>query len=578
MNILANGFHWFERAAEQVAGEHDVVRVGVPEIRRAWERPSPDWYREFVPAGWQPDVALFCCPEYHVMPPYLGELPCPVALWIGDWYMNPNALRQLAPFADLLLADAVGTRALRAAGLANVEECCPWTFDPALHRPDWEAAPLHDVSFVGSFNSRIHVERNRWLERVLRLPDRYRVTVTAGLWDEDYVEFLQRSRLSFNYSATGDVNMRCFEATACGSLLLVERENREISRWLRPGEDCVLYGEDDFEDVVAHYLEHEDERAAIARSGWERVQAHAPQERMPQLVQRLESLADAGGARPARRPGRVEAAKASAFQALNRTVDDKAFAGIEVVLDEAENAQPDDAAVLVNRGVLYLLYAATLTGETRDEFARLGVEYHNRAVQVEPGDATARLNQGRIAEALGAPDAALAIYRNLLAAIDGGGCVARPDRVLCPPVLDWFTMRWQDRSLHAAPSREEELTALVVADAAERLADLTPPGAERLALYRRAVETSGTPGGRRKLAAALGEIGDTDGALSGLAACVAETPMTTDVWELYLAALHARGRRDDAHAFLQDRERMLRRLPTYEGSLERLRATLAAPA
>lgn len=566
VRILCNGFHWFEAAGAAVDREHSVVRVSAEDIRRAWERPSPDWYRALVPDGWEPDVALFCCPEYHVLPPFFSRLPCPVALWVGDWYMNPSAVLQLAPLADVVLADAVGVRRLGTAGVANVEECCPWTFDPALHRPDWDAEPLHDVSFVGNLSWKIQAERNRWVERLLRLPDDYRATVTAGIYDEDYAAFLRRSRISFNRSVTGDVNMRCFEAPACGSLLLVERENAEIGRWFRPGEECVLYGDDDFEDVIAYYLDHEDERAAIARAGWERVQEHAPAPRLRELIDRLGDLAQSGITRSQPRP--ATEASATAFQALHRTVDEKAYGGVEMMLEQGERDSQADGGVLVNRAALYLLHAESQPPDTQRDAIHAALDNLARAAQADPADAVARLNRAALAQLVGATEIARAVYVELLKDLEAGRAAVYANRLLYPQELSPFMMAWFEAALD--PDPDAKLSQALAAEVAERLADITDSPAHRAALYQRAVVHGAAPTARAKLASLLLAHGAQAEGIAQLEQLIGREPLMTWIWESYVTVLRDSGQPEAARVFAEDRARLLARSTVHRDAAARL--------
>ena len=70
----------------------------------------------------------------------------------------------------------------------------------------------------------------------------------------------------------GECNRRAFEAACCGALLFQERGNAETAAFFRDREECVCYGEDDLEDLLEHYLTHEDERRALAAAGQARVQ------------------------------------------------------------------------------------------------------------------------------------------------------------------------------------------------------------------------------------------------------------------------------------------------------------------
>jgi hypothetical protein len=170
VRILAGELHWLGPAVDDLRAEHDLVVLDAEAVRGTWAAPGEGWWRRVVPDGWVPDVALFATPEYVPVPPLLSALPCPVVLWVGDWYANWQGVSWISDQAELVLADATGVAALRRAGLVDVAECCPWTWDPRRHHADWDAAPARDVGFVGNLNEALQVRRNRWLGRLAELP------------------------------------------------------------------------------------------------------------------------------------------------------------------------------------------------------------------------------------------------------------------------------------------------------------------------------------------------------------------------------------------------------------------------
>jgi spore maturation protein CgeB len=55
-------------------------------------------------------------------------------------------------------------------------------------------------------------------------------------------------------------------------LIFQEAENRELPTCFRDREECVYYRSDNFEELVTYYLEHEEERAALANAARQRAQ------------------------------------------------------------------------------------------------------------------------------------------------------------------------------------------------------------------------------------------------------------------------------------------------------------------
>ncbi len=92
---------------------------------------------------------------------------------------------------------------------------------------------------------------------------------------EEYADRYKRAKLALSFSlARGQnvVNARPFEAMNCGAMLL-EQESLELSKLYTPFVDYVPWTDkEDLLKKVQYYLEHDDERKAIADAGCKKTQ------------------------------------------------------------------------------------------------------------------------------------------------------------------------------------------------------------------------------------------------------------------------------------------------------------------
>lgn len=81
---------------------------------------------------------------------------------------------------------------------------------------------------------------------------------------------LHNSSFSLDLAGTTTANMRIFEATACGALLLTE-EQSNLHLYFDPKTEIVTYrNESELYNTIEHFLNHDDERQAIAERGRQR--------------------------------------------------------------------------------------------------------------------------------------------------------------------------------------------------------------------------------------------------------------------------------------------------------------------
>jgi spore maturation protein CgeB len=168
------------------------------------------------------------------------------------------------------------------------------------------------LSFIGGLEPTVHGRGTALLERLAgRVPisvwgygagglareSPIRASYHGEAWGLDMYEVLSRSRISLNRHidvAEGYANnMRLFETTGVGTLLLTEAAPN-LADLFAPGREVVTYeDEDDLVDKIEHYLEHDAERGEIAAAGQRRtLNEHTYRRRMTELAAILERRLD----------------------------------------------------------------------------------------------------------------------------------------------------------------------------------------------------------------------------------------------------------------------------------------------
>jgi len=161
-----------------------------------------------------------------------------------------------------------------------------------------------DMTFIGSFHPG-HSGRVAWLEALcLRFPQtKVWAPSIAPLapnspicacyegpaWGRGMCRILACSKITLNKH--GDFapyanNGRLYEATGMGALLMTDwKEN--LHELFEPGKEVVAYhSSDQCAELVTHYLEHDNEREAIARAGQQRtLREHTEYQRTQELIE-----------------------------------------------------------------------------------------------------------------------------------------------------------------------------------------------------------------------------------------------------------------------------------------------------
>lgn len=251
----------------------------------------------------------------------------PDVLYCQDlWFLPPQKLAELRPYAKLVVGqiasplppeaylkgyDLILTSfphfvpRLRAMGVAA--ECFRIGFDTRVLELLGEVEQDIDASFVGGI-SRHHGKALPMLEYLARSTPIEFFGYGAGslsrsspivarhhgeVWGLDMYRALARSRVTLNrhinVAENNANNMRLYEATGVGALLITDRKDN-LGELFEVGKEVVAYSSpEEAAELIRYYIAHPEEARAIARAGQARtLRDHTYQRRMDELVPVLE--------------------------------------------------------------------------------------------------------------------------------------------------------------------------------------------------------------------------------------------------------------------------------------------------
>ena len=142
-----------------------------------------------------------------------------------------------------------------------------------------------DIGFVGTDNINIK-SRVRFINFLKKRFDNF--VREQGIFFEDMAEFYNRCKIVPNQCPADDINMRTFEATACGALLITPNLPY-LKELFEIGKEIVVYDDIlDLEKKINYYLKHDKEREKIARAGQIRtLKDHTYSKRVEKIIKTL---------------------------------------------------------------------------------------------------------------------------------------------------------------------------------------------------------------------------------------------------------------------------------------------------
>jgi GT2 family glycosyltransferase/2-polyprenyl-3-methyl-5-hydroxy-6-metoxy-1,4-benzoquinol methylase/tetratricopeptide (TPR) repeat protein len=209
----------------------------------------------------------------------------PSAFWAIDTHMNLERYLRVAPYYDLVFtAQRDGAEVLQRKGIAAT--WLPLACDPGLHRRH-ELAKMRDLCFIGNLVDGPRVDMVHFLKT------RFPSMLVDRKYFAEMAQAYSESKIVFNRSIKNDINMRIFEAVACGSLLMTNALSENgLDELFRDGTHLATYtSSEELLDKLRYYLQHDEIRETIANMGMAHAhQAHTYGHRVVRILEAAEVI------------------------------------------------------------------------------------------------------------------------------------------------------------------------------------------------------------------------------------------------------------------------------------------------
>lgn len=248
----------------------------------------------------KPDV-LYCQDLSFFPPEIIRKLRATVRLVVGQ-IACPMPPEHFLKSYDLILTSLPHyVNRFRAMGINS--EYFPIGFEPRILQELGVTERNIDVSFVGGI-SRYHYESVPMLEHLaystpiqffgygvenLDKSSPIHSRHNGEVWGLDMYRILGKSRITVNrhINIAGEEanNMRLFEATGMGSLLITDKK-KNLGELFEVNKEVVTYScKEEAAELINHFLKNPEEADKIAKAGQEKtIEMHSYRQRMRELV------------------------------------------------------------------------------------------------------------------------------------------------------------------------------------------------------------------------------------------------------------------------------------------------------
>jgi spore maturation protein CgeB len=225
----------------------------------------------FDPSFLQPNDILLYVDPAPTWPLGLESVSCITVAYFIDVHREINSRLQIASFFDLVfVAQKEYVKAFHQEGHSQTF-WLPLACDEEIHNQSTAERSL-DVGFVGKLGSR---GTRRWEILSSILPQFRTNNYKRFFVPREMATVYGQSKIVFNVSINGDVNMRVFEGMAAGALLVTDRIGNGLNKLFTEGVHYVGYGSiDEAKEKISFYLANVVEREQIAQAGQQEVLEH----------------------------------------------------------------------------------------------------------------------------------------------------------------------------------------------------------------------------------------------------------------------------------------------------------------
>lgn len=169
-------------------------------------------------------------------------------------------------------------------------EWLPLGCDPTIHKPWYDGEKVYDVCAVMHCNNALDFMQRRieYIDALFKeVPNFY----FGQKYMREVTDIYAKSRIIFNIAVKNDVNMRVFEASCSGSLMITDeiKDNGLEDLGFKDGENIVIYKDKaDMIEKAKYYLAHPEEADKISKAAQKLVMIqHTYGHRMKTILDRM---------------------------------------------------------------------------------------------------------------------------------------------------------------------------------------------------------------------------------------------------------------------------------------------------
>lgn len=247
----------------------------------------------FLPQNWEIDYIIVINPEINTYIKGIEYSEYPIISMITDYiHFSQKLIIDFKHFDYILCISNTSLQKFKDLGFKNVFYLKGGGLAGSTLLREYINLPkIIDVSFTGSFDSPLYTKRAKYLKRLLKLSDKFKIYIGNNLDYKEFSSLFSLSKLTFNCAnCQNNANYRVFETIDHGGTLFMESDNEVIREFFEDKQEVILYNDLNFEELIEYYVNHDEEREKINNKAREKSRQNYTYENLfKQILDKIQS-------------------------------------------------------------------------------------------------------------------------------------------------------------------------------------------------------------------------------------------------------------------------------------------------
>lgn len=224
---------------------------------------------ETLPKKKRPELILQIDSPHWIFLKGLEKIKVKTAFYCGDFFLKIYIYKYYCQLFDYVFVPCESFLPFVHKYSIPNAFCIPFACEPEIHK-SYGLKRTIDIGFVGTTN---HIQNPKRSFQLNQIRKRFKLETRSDIYGKEMAKFYSKCKIVFNPVIANGPNMRTFEATGCGALLLESSNSTSTNLYLEKNEDFIFYNSTkEAIEIISHLLKNPSLIGKLAKNGQRKTQ------------------------------------------------------------------------------------------------------------------------------------------------------------------------------------------------------------------------------------------------------------------------------------------------------------------